>query len=287
MPRFTKRKPASMQVQETVAVYASSPMEFLPAKSIDHRAEGQRRDTAIIALVHRHGVITSDLVQLAIAREQFELPGESRATILNRLTALSAHGYVHRLGRSRTGHIVYATHKRRKGAQPQIEHDLIGARFGVHLDLSLAECGMEITDLVSDQVELRLLACKEEWQFVPDRIFTLQNVRYFCEWDNSTEGDNKILVKIQAYKKYVRGQRQRREMLEKLGEKVNNLMRVLWVATTEKRAEKLAEMLKGNLHWLTYEKAYLGKPEMVLSPIWVVGKTDEKNRHRSQQAKSS
>jgi len=244
----------------------------------DYRIEGQRRDTAIIALVQRHGVITSDLVQLAIAHERFDLPGESRAAVLNRLTALANRGYFHRLGRTKTGHIAYGTRRPRKGVQAQIEHDLIGSRFGVYLDLALAERGLAITDLVSDQAELRVLAKKEEWLFVPDRIFTLQNVRYFCEWDNNTEGDDKIISKIEAYKSYVRRERQLKEMLEKLGEKVNMFVRVLWITTNEKRAEKLAGTMDGNLHWLTYEGTYLGKPELVLMPIWVVGKTDEKNR---------
>ena len=139
----------------------------------DYRIEGQRRDAFILDLIRRQGVVTSDLVQLAISREQFDLPGESQAAVLNRLTALANRGYFHRLGRTKTGHIAYSTRRPRKGSHPQIEHDLIGARFGAHLDIALTERGMSITDLTSDQAELRLLARKEEWQFVPDRIFML------------------------------------------------------------------------------------------------------------------
>ena len=170
--------------------------------------EGQRRDVFIISLIRRHGVVTSDLVQLAIGHEQFDLPGESRAAVLNRLTALADKVYLHRLGRTKTGHIAYGTRRPRKGSQPQIEHDLIGARFGVHLDIGLAGCGLSITELVSDQAELRRMA--QEWKFVPDRTFTLKGVRYFCEWDNDTEGDDRIRQKIEAYKSYVRRERQRK-----------------------------------------------------------------------------
>ena len=184
----------------------------------NYRIEGQARDTTIVQLVHRHGVITSDLVQLALSRERFDLPGESRAAVLNRLTILANRGYFHRLGRSHSGHIVYGTRRPRKRAQPQLEHSLIGARFGTHIDLASIDRCITITDLVSDQTELRLLARKEGWQFVPDRIFTLAGVRYFCEFDNSTESDDKILAKVEAYKGFIRRKRQRREMLEKLGE---------------------------------------------------------------------
>lgn len=127
---------------------------------------------------------------------------------------------------------------------------------------------MAITDLVSDQAELRVLAKKEERQFVPDRIFTLKNVRYFCEFDNSTEGDDKIVSKIEAYKKYIRSERHRREMSEKLGEKVNTFFRVLWIAPTENRAEKLSALMEGNLHWVASENSYLGNPAALLTSIW-------------------
>jgi len=50
--------------------------------------------------------------------------------------------------------------------------------------LALAERRMTIADLVADQAELRLLARKEKWRFVPDRIFPLAGVHYCCEWDN-------------------------------------------------------------------------------------------------------
>lgn len=136
----------------------------------DFRIEGQRRDAAIVALVRRHSVITSDLVQLAISREQFDLPGESRAAVLNRLTTLANRGYFHRLGRTKTGHLAYGTRRPRKGTQHQIEHDLIGARFGVHLDIALAERGLFITDLVADQAELRMMAKKEEWPSVQHEV---------------------------------------------------------------------------------------------------------------------
>jgi hypothetical protein len=67
--------------------------------------------------------------------------------------------------------------------------------------------------------------------------------------------------------------------MEKLGERVSSFIRVLWITTTEKRAEKLAGMMEGNLCWVTYEEAYLGKPEIVLAPIWYTGKTGDQDLH--------
>lgn len=205
----------------------------------DYRIEGQARDAAIVALVRRHSVLTSELIQLALQGVDFGLPGTSRTVLLNRLTALAGRGYIHRLGCAKSGHLVYGIHHRGRGNHPQIEHDLIGARFGVLLDIALPQHGAEIAHLVSDQAELRVLAKQQEWPFVPDRTFIVQDVRYFCEFDNSTEGDDKIIAKAEAYKSYVRRERQRKEMLEKLGEKVNTMTRVLWIVPNEKRVEKL------------------------------------------------
>ena len=140
---FTKRLREDTILAETVPTCVSpTPMDILPIESQpkrDYRLEGQRRDAFIVELVRRQGVLTSDLIQLAVSREHFDLPGESRQARLNRLAALADRGYFYRLGRTRSGHIAYGTRKVRKGTQPQIEHDLIGARFGVHLDLALAD----------------------------------------------------------------------------------------------------------------------------------------------------
>ncbi len=232
-------------------------------QTLNYRAEGLRRDVAIIALVQRHSVITSDLIQLALTREHLDLPGQSTA-LLKRLATLADRGYFHRLGRSRTGHIAYGLRRPRKGVQAQIEHDLIGSRFGVHLDIAVANRDMAVANLVGDRKELEALSRKEEWHFVPDAIFTLQDVCYFCEWDNNTEGDDKILSKIEAYKSYVRRERQRKDILEKLGEKVNTFFRVLWITTSENRAEKLVAFFEGNLHRVISETKYAGNAEEVL-----------------------
>ena len=73
----------------------TSPIE-IPLR-IDFRVEGQRRDIFIVNLVRRQGVIISDLVQLAVSHEDFDLPGESRQAGLNRLTALTNRGHFRRL----------------------------------------------------------------------------------------------------------------------------------------------------------------------------------------------
>ncbi len=78
MPWFSRRKRDTMEMQETTPVSISLPMETpiqTPPKR-DFRAEGQRRDALIVGLVKRQSVITSDLVQLAVSREHFDLPGE-------------------------------------------------------------------------------------------------------------------------------------------------------------------------------------------------------------------
>lgn len=278
LTRFLKKSTISISSMDSPPV--PQPTIEPSPKPKDYRLEGQRRDAFIVELVRRQGVITSDLVQLASSHEDFDLPGESRQALLNRLTVLADRGYFHRLGRTRSGHIAYGTRKPRKGTQPQVEHDLIGARFGVHLDVALSERSVGITDLVADQAELRLLSQQQGWQFVPDRIFMLNGVRYFCEWDNDTESpEEKIIPKIEAYRAYVRRERQRKEMMEKLGEKVNSFVRVLWVTVNERRAQRLISLMDGNLYWAAHEGMYLGNPSVVLSPIWKVGRINDDAMH--------
>src|SRR2546428_3689590 len=98
-----------MGMEETIET--PQPTIEIPPKPKDYRAEGQRRDAFIVALVRRQSVITSDLVQLAVSREHFNLPGESRQAVLNRLTVLADRGYFHRLGHTRSGHIAYGIRK--------------------------------------------------------------------------------------------------------------------------------------------------------------------------------
>ena len=55
--------------------------------------------------------------------------------------------------------------------------------------------------------------------------------------------------------------------MEKLGETVNTFIRVLWIVTNERRAEKLSALMEGNLHRAISETLYIGKPEEVLKFI--------------------
>jgi len=86
---FSRRSGDSAVVTEPApAAILPSPMESISNTPlpINYRAEGQRRDAFIVELVRRQGVLTSDLIRLAVSREHFDLPGETRQALLNRLS---------------------------------------------------------------------------------------------------------------------------------------------------------------------------------------------------------
>lgn len=67
--------------------------------------------------------------------------------------------------------------------------------------------------------------------------------------------------------------------MEKLGEKVNSFIRVLWVTTNERRAQRLISLMDGSLFWVAHEGVYLRNPRVVLSPIWKVGRINDDATH--------
>ncbi len=156
---------------------------------MNQRSMGAERDTRIVDLIRKFGLLTSDLIQQRLANHSLT----SQHNILNRLKILTERKEIYNLGRIATGHIVYASRPGRR----HLSHDLSVGRFGILLDSTMP------VEQWNCQQDTLVRECKEgERPFIPDARFVLNGIPHFLEVHTGSQGDEVIAEKMRVYKRY-------------------------------------------------------------------------------------
>lgn len=266
----------------------------------------QKRDIAIIRLLHNYRFLNSEQIKLLTEgsaqgisrrlqklyhhrfldrpRHQLSTPWAGSQKMVYALGARGADLLAEKLGTDR-GKVRWGE-KNREAKDRHITHTLMISNFRVCLELGLRKLNdvallfwqKESREHLSDHAYVRdSRGRRHKIPIVPDSFFAMEDTKpkthmyFFLEADQSTMVNRRFLDKMRAYWRWYREGRHTKKFGIKKG------FRVLTITKTEQRKENLRKTTKSAddaqtgsfMFWFTSQLKYsIEKPESILGPIW-------------------